>query len=64
MQGKIKGKRNIGKRKILWLRNLREWFSCNSIELFRRATNKIMLAIKILLISNISGFIRKNQSFI
>ncbi|CAG9832989.1 unnamed protein product [Diabrotica balteata] len=27
MQGKIQGKRNPGRRKISWLRNLREWFS-------------------------------------
>ncbi|CAG9827859.1 unnamed protein product [Diabrotica balteata] len=44
MQGKIKGKRSVARRKISWLRNLREWFGCSSIELFRRVTNKIIIA--------------------
>ncbi|CAG9836622.1 unnamed protein product, partial [Diabrotica balteata] len=44
MQGKIKGRRSVGRRKISWLRNLREWFGCSSIELFRRVTNKIIIA--------------------
>lgn len=41
IQGKIKGKRTIGRRRISWLRNLREWFGCTSAELFRRAIDKV-----------------------
>lgn len=29
-QGKIMSKRSIGKRRIYWLRNLREWFNMSS----------------------------------
>jgi hypothetical protein len=47
MQGKIQGKRNPGRRKISWLRNLREWFGCSSLELFRSAANKIKIAMMI-----------------
>lgn len=44
MQGKIKGKRSIGRRRLSWLRNLREWFRCSSIELFRAAVDKVKIA--------------------
>lgn len=44
MQGKIKGKRSIGRRRLSWLRNLREWFQCSSIELFRAAVDKVKIA--------------------
>lgn len=44
MQGKIQGKRGPGRRRISWLRNLREWFQKSSAELFRAAANKIIIA--------------------
>lgn len=50
IQGKIKGKRSIGRRRISWLRNLREWFGCTSAELFRRAIDKVRV---MLMISNL-----------
>ncbi|CAG9835277.1 unnamed protein product [Diabrotica balteata] len=28
IQGKIQGKRSVGRRRISWLRNLREWYGC------------------------------------
>ena len=47
MQGKIKGKRNVGRRRISWLRNLRDWYNCSSIELFRAAANKVNIAMMV-----------------
>lgn len=47
MQGKILGKRSIGRRRIPWLRNLREWYGCTSTELFRAAASKIRIAMMI-----------------
>jgi len=34
LQGKIEGKRSAGRRRISWLKNLRDWFS-TLIEIFR-----------------------------
>lgn len=45
MQGKIQGKRGRS-----WLKNLREWFNCSSIDLFPAAASKIRMAV---LISNL-----------
>lgn len=47
VQGKISGKRNIGRRRISWLKNLRDWFGCNNIQLFRAAVNKVQIAVMI-----------------
>lgn len=47
MQGKILGKRSIGRRKKSWLRNLREWYGCTSIDLFRAAASKVRIAVMI-----------------
>lgn len=47
MQGKKKGRRSIGRRRISWLRNLRDWFNWSSIELFRVAANKVRIAMMI-----------------
>lgn len=47
MQGKIRGKRSVGRRKISWLRNLREWCGCSSNELFRKVANRVILAMMI-----------------
>ena len=59
MQGKIKGRRNVGKRRISWLRNLRDWYNCSSIELFRAAANKVKIAM---MVSNLRwGMARKEE---
>lgn len=47
IQGKIEGKRSIGRRRVSWLRNLREWFGCSSGELFRAAASKVRIAMMI-----------------
>lgn len=47
MQGKFDGKRGPGRRRISWLRNLRQWTGMTSIDLFRAAGNKIRWAIMI-----------------
>jgi len=47
VQGKIIGKRSIGRRRISWLRNLREWYGCSSVDLFRAAVNKIKITMMI-----------------
>uniref|UniRef100_A0A8D8XEP5 Craniofacial development protein 2 n=1 Tax=Cacopsylla melanoneura TaxID=428564 RepID=A0A8D8XEP5_9HEMI len=44
LQGKIAGKRAPGRRRISWLANLRTWFGKSTTQLFRIATNKIMIA--------------------
>lgn len=52
MQGKVKGKRGPGRRRISWLRNLRTWFGKTSTELFRAAANKVIIANMIANIRN------------
>lgn len=45
MQGKIKGKRSIGRRQNSWLKNLRKWFGCTNMQLIRSAISKIKIAV-------------------
>ena len=47
VQGKISGKRSIGRRRVSWLRNLRDWFNCSNVQLFRAAVNKVRIAVMI-----------------
>ena len=47
MQGKIQGKRSVGRRRNSWLKNLGEWFGCSNNELFRAAVSKITIALMI-----------------
>lgn len=35
IKGKIQGTRNIGKRRISLLEDLRDWYVCGSVKLFR-----------------------------
>jgi len=35
LQGKIEGKRSVGRRRISWLKNLRDWYNTTSIDLFQ-----------------------------
>jgi hypothetical protein len=44
LQGKVFGRREAGRRRISWLKNLREWFSTTSSDLFRAADNKVIIA--------------------
>lgn len=44
LQGKILGKRDVGRRRISGLKNLWIWFGMNTIELFRAVTNKVTIA--------------------
>lgn len=55
MQGKIQGKRSIGRRRNSWMKNLREWFGCNNNELFRAAASKIRIAMMIANLRNGDG---------
>ena len=50
IQGKIVGKRSVGRRRMSCLRNLREWFNCLSNRLFRATVNKLQI---IMMIANI-----------
>jgi Reverse transcriptase (RNA-dependent DNA polymerase) len=50
IEGKIQGKRSVGRRRISWLKNLRDWYNLSSVELFRAAVSKIRIAM---LISNL-----------
>lgn len=45
IEGKIQGKRSVGRRQNSWLKDLRRWFGCTSIEIFRAAVSKTMMAI-------------------
>ncbi|MDK1801117.1 hypothetical protein LRR74_28510, partial [Klebsiella pneumoniae] len=47
IQGKIQGKRSIGRRRISWLNNLRQWYNSSSVELFRSATSRVKIAMMI-----------------
>ena len=44
LQGKVLGRRGVGRRRISWLKNLRKWFSISTPELFKAAVNKIIIA--------------------
>jgi hypothetical protein len=43
LQGNVKGKRSVGRRRISWLKNLRTWFSMTTTGFFRAAVNKVKL---------------------
>ena len=45
LQGKIDGRRSIGRRQNSWLKDLRRWLGCTSFDLFRKAVSKIQIAI-------------------
>jgi hypothetical protein len=47
IQGKIKGRRGPGRRRISWLRNLRQWYGRSTTSLFRAAVNKVEIALMI-----------------
>lgn len=47
VQGKISGRRNIGRPRMSWLKNLRDWFNCSSVQLFRAAVNRVRIAVMI-----------------
>ena len=44
IEGKIVGRRSVGRRQNSWLKDLRRWFGCSSIELFRSAGSRIEIA--------------------
>lgn len=43
LQGKVEGKRGPGRRRISWLKNLRQWFGQSTSGLFRAAVNKVKI---------------------
>ena len=45
LQGKISGKRSIGRRQNSWMKDLRRWCACSTTELFRKAVSKVQLAL-------------------
>jgi hypothetical protein len=44
LQGKIEGKRSVGRRRISWLKNLRDWYNTTSIDLFRASLDRNIVA--------------------
>jgi hypothetical protein len=44
IEGKIDGRILIGRRQNLWLKDLRWWIGCSSMELFRKAVFKVQIA--------------------
>lgn len=55
VQGKIQGKRSMGRRRNSWLKNLRDWFGCSNNELFRAAVSKVRIAMMIANLRNGDG---------
>jgi len=45
IQRKIVDRKSIGRSRIFWLRNLREWFNRCSADLFRTAVSKVRIAM-------------------
>ncbi len=45
LEGKIVGKRSVGRRQNSWTKDLRRWCACSTIELFRKAASKIQTAL-------------------
>ena len=47
IQGKLQGKRRPGRRRISWIDNLKTWFNCSTIELFRAASSKARVSMMV-----------------
>ncbi|KPJ21112.1 hypothetical protein RR48_00353 [Papilio machaon] len=47
VQGKITGKRSVGRRRTSWLKNLRQWFGKSTRSLFRAAVSRVQVAVMI-----------------
>jgi len=45
IEGKVEGRRSVGRRQNSWLRDLRRWFDRSSTEIFRAAASKVIIAI-------------------
>jgi len=45
VQGNFSGKRDIGRRRVSWLKTLNDWFNCNNLQLFRGAVKKVQIAV-------------------
>lgn len=45
IEGKIEGRRSVGRRQNSWLRDLRRWFVQTSIDIFRAAVSRATIAI-------------------
>lgn len=45
IEGKIIGIRSVGRRQNYWLKDLRRWFGCTSVDIFKAVVQKIILAI-------------------
>lgn len=52
LQGKVLGRRGVRRRRVSWLKNLRNWFDMNTIQLFRAAVNKVKIAMMVANIRN------------
>ena len=44
IEGKIEGRRSVGRRQNSWLKDLRRWFGRTSIEIFRGAVSRTIIA--------------------
>lgn len=44
MEGKIAGKRSVGRRQNSWTKDLRRWLGCSSLDIFRGAVSRIQIA--------------------
>ena len=44
IEGKVQGKRSVGRRQNSWLKDLRRWFGRTSTEIFRAAVSKTIIA--------------------
>ncbi|KAH1028540.1 hypothetical protein HUJ05_001893 [Dendroctonus ponderosae] len=62
LQGKVMGKRGVGRRRISWLKNLRSWFGLNTTELFRAAANRRALSRNISVRPNLNENSQKKMT--
>lgn len=45
MEGKVQGKRSVGRRENSWLKDMRRWFERSSSQIFRPAASRATIAI-------------------
>jgi len=45
MEGKIEGRRSVGRRRNSWLKDIRRWLGVSTVDIFRAAGSKILIAL-------------------
>lgn len=55
VQGKIEGKKSVGRRRMSWFGNLQKWFNVSISDLFKAASSKTKIAMIIVNLLNGDG---------